>query len=192
MLRAVALALAFMLAVVPAAAQTPDAERRGAEVAQLLLAKVDFGPLLAKEMADAGKGFTLDGARPEYASLVSEALAEEIAARRPLLEQLIGRQLARRLTGEELDVGRQIAADPVVQQMIATAANGGTPDLSRASPALQRLVTSPAGVGFVSKLSDFNVMMQGIQVEFVVAVMPGALRRMADKMEASERTRAAR
>jgi hypothetical protein len=52
-------------------------------------------------------------------------------------------------------------------------------------------MSTPEGQAFLTKFGQIETILEPLEAELLVQIMPGMLRRMADKVEASERARAA-
>ena len=193
-LRAALLALAFALSALAgsAAAQPATPEQKGTRIAHLLLVKVDFGAIVAAQVKQNANAFNFNPERPEWGKLMADAVTEEVEHSRPLLEQIIGSRIARELSPEELDAGLVISADPSIQQGVAASAEGEK-ETGQIKPSreAERAARSRAGMGFLTKLVKLEAMLQGAQGDYMAALMPGLLRRVADKIEAAEKARVA-
>jgi hypothetical protein len=180
----------------PAAANT-DAqhEQVAAAFADELLYAVDFKLALRDGVTGSLANFYFANLRPEWRKAVNDAVSEEVDAARPSLDAIIGRQLAKEMSLEELQAGLVTMRDPAMAATMK--ANHGRPassaTLAPLQPEAQRAASSPAGQSLSRKMDRFDEMIAPVKADLVFAVMPGVLRRFGDKtaaLEAKQRTAA--
>ncbi|MDZ4376154.1 MAG: hypothetical protein U1C74_32635 [Phenylobacterium sp.] len=190
---AAALSGLILLAAPPASAQSPQSEAVGTELARTIFHAISFEAIITKEMNAEGNPFGDVTSRPEWSGYLADAMREEIAHDLPHLEALFGRALARDMTLAELQIGVVILSDPTMQAMMRAGAEGDTeaePE-GEPSPEMRRALSSREGASFLNKLERLDDILEPLQDEFVVAILPGAFRRFADKADAGETARKA-
>lgn len=187
------LALALVFAAGAARAQTAEAEARGRQIAHSLIEAVDFDKAVIQS-AKQSMGGTVDfgvKSRPEWSHYLVDALSEEVQHNGTLFEGLLGHALAKTLTEPELKAGVVIVADRAFQAKMAQDAGGAAPSTLAPSRDTERVIRTPAGKAFLSRLEKLDAVINPLIDDFAAAIMPGMLRRFADKVEAGERARQA-
>ena len=189
---AVAAGLALLAASGGSAfAQSAEAHALGLKVSQATFRALPLEALISKATESGAKdAFSEVKSRPEWAGYLADALAEELKHDMPTVERLVGTALARSLTIEELRAGVTIMEDPGMQKAIAASAAGKTPAVNP-SPSAERALGTAAGRSFLEKMEGIDKIMAPLLDEFLIELMPGALRRFADKIDAGEARRAA-
>jgi hypothetical protein len=193
-LGAVLAALMMLATGAPALAQSAEKIQLAQGIARELFGAVDFTHLVAEgaksSMGDLGQSVA---ARPEWSQMIADALNEQLAAGREPMEAVFARRLAVVFTVEELRAGQAIISDPAIARGIGASTRGEDSRGDVCSRPCMRAMDSPAGRAFVRKFGDTDRFFdKEAEAEFVAAIMPGFLRRLADKIESGERTRAGR
>jgi len=134
--------------------------------------------------------------RPEWVGLFRQSIVEEVEQNRPKLDHLLGVRFARYYTLEELQAGSEMMRGPFGDYFTSVIAAGSrqqaAPPITReAQEAATRFSRRPAARQFLAKMAGLQAAMGDVKGDFVIAFMPGMLRRFADKIEADEATRAA-
>jgi hypothetical protein len=189
--------LAFAAAVALIAAGVGPTPARAAGDAQLALMVTQdlFGAMnIEKLMTDGAKSSfrSFDNLQPGWGDMAAAALEEEVRANPPF-QPVVARRVAAIFTTEELRAGHTILSDPVMQEIFAAAASGRQVAEKPCGAPCMAALGQPAGEAFMRKFSDTDRWLgKEAQNEVVVAMMPGFLRRLADKIEARARTSRAR
>jgi hypothetical protein len=189
-----AMSRAQATAPAPAAAPTSEAERLGAQLAGVLLDAIDLKGALRQGMSRGAEGFAMFKSRPEWRTMLLEAMAEEFAAKRTQIAAVIGRSLARKLSEGELRAGVALLTSPGVADYIAEAARkggeAGEPPAA-VQRAMQRTVRTAEGRDFLQKFSRADEMLTPEDQEAAaIIVVPGAFQRFGQRAEAAEAARA--
>ena len=135
--------------------------------------------------------------RPEWRSLLVEAVEEEVEGDMATIMSALGSAMARKLSVEELRAGLIILGASSKQGEDSCFGS------QTISEACKEAISSPGGRAFIAKFvahrpdlekrqPDQNPMSdQDLQRDIVVMIMPGALRQFGEKAEAAEAARAA-
>jgi len=187
---ALAAALAMLAMTAGSAfAQSAEAEALGLQVARSMFQAMSLDDIIAREaQSDAGGAFKDVKSRPEWSDYLIQALQEEVRHDMPAIERMFGRALAKDMTVEELRAGATLLQDPTMQAALAAGAAGKEPAM-RPSRAVERILSTAAGRSFLQKMENIDKIMDPLLDEFIVELMPGALRRFADKADAGEAAR---
>ena len=118
----------------PGHTQTAEAEALGVQVARTIFQAISFDKLIAKELGGASDAFADIKSRPEWSGYLIQAMQEEVRHDLPKFETMFGRALAKDMTVDELRAGATLLADPVLQGMIKSAAEGRTQARGAAVP----------------------------------------------------------
>lgn len=191
---AVAVGALFLLTSGSASGQSPEAEAAGAELARTIFRAISFEAIIAKEIAADGNPFADIKSRPEWTGYLVDALKEEIHHDLPAFEIHFGRALAKDMSLAELKVGVQILSDPVMQAMMKAGSEGDDEAEVEGEPSrqVQRALSSREGASFLEKLEKIDQHLEPLQDEFAADLLPGTLRRFADKIDAGEAARRSR
>ncbi|ODT85246.1 hypothetical protein [Phenylobacterium sp. SCN 70-31] len=175
----------------PASAQTSEAETVGIELARTLFRAISFEALIAKEVGGAGNPFGDVPSRPEWTGYLIDALREEIAHDLPVFEGRFGRTLAKEFSLAELRVGLVILSDPMMQAAMraGSESDGAAEPQGQPSREIRRALARPEGVAFMNKLERLDRYLEPLQDDLAAELLPGALRRFADKVDAGEAAR---
>ena len=181
-----ALLIAAALAIAPAAHAAPAATPLQTQMAQQMLAFIDFRGQVQLGMETSTLPQSLLGTRPEWTPMFKAAVREEVDHDMPVIDSMIGQALGKTFTDDELRIGLKIVSDPNLRIIYLAAQNGGRPPQVEISKATEDALASPAGQAFANKLQTVNTVFQPLVVEVTATVVPGALRRFGEKAEAAE------
>lgn len=184
-----ALAVAVLFAPMAAQAQTPESEALARQVAHDVIEAINLDAVFQQALRESSSTVAPMGEfRPAWPKFVLDAMSEELAVSGPAIERIIGRRMATTLTLEELKAGAIIVADPRIKAAFAAMGRGERPATQDCGRDCMRAMRQPAGQGFMRKMQDSEKLFGKESMgDFVAAVMPGFLRRLADKIEAAER-----
>jgi hypothetical protein len=191
--KAVWLAAVLVLGVHGQAAQAaaPPATTLSTAMAfsRTLIEALNFKAIIDQAIAPTLKS-PIFNVRPDWPEIYTEASTEEIERDIPLMSALIGRELAKNFTLEELQAGQAMFHDPAMLAVIKAASRGEPPPTGlRPSNETIRILQSPAGVSFATKMKNIQQLLEPLQKEFTAAVVPGIMRRFGEKAEAAEARR---
>lgn len=191
-----AFSAAAALTASPALAADAETEMLGAKVAHSLTTAVDLKAVMMAKTSDLGSVFSSIKNRPEWPEMFRQALAEELDADAPILDQIIGHALATQFSKAELQAGTELFDGPAhadVVKLVQTGARGGKPD--DLSPALKqafiKLYKQPGGKGFVEKFGHLDTLIDSAGDDLAATLVAGVFRRFGEKAEAGERARRA-
>lgn len=172
---------------------TAEADALGVRIAHLIFTALDLKTLFAKEMQSSGDLDTFAKFRPNWPRFMAEAAAEEVAQKLPQIEGLMGRVMASYFTVEEMRAGVAILSDPGMVGFIqkAMADDSFKLDTRALTPATRKAMSSAAGQRFSDKFSRIDEPLESIDGEVAVLIIPGFMRRFADKVDAEEAARKA-
>jgi hypothetical protein len=175
----------------PAVAKTPEAEAAGVELARTIFRAISFEAIIANEIAADGNPFADIKSRPEWTGYLVEALKEEIQHDLPVFEIQFGRSLAKEMSLAELKAGVLILSDPVMQAMMRAGSEGDEDAKVEGEPSreVRRVLSSREGASFLDKLAKIDQHLEPLQDDFAADLLPGTLRRFADKIDAGEAER---
>lgn len=175
----------------PAWSRSPESQALGEELANEMFGMIDFKSEVAKSLAAEGGLAEFDVFRKGWGDLMGLAITEEFDADLPKVNKMFGRAFGQAFTTEELRVGLMTFRDPAVRENFKAGAEKRAPRTGlKPSRAAVKAMESPAGRSFYAKMDDFDKLMAGMESELIVEILPGALRRFADKAEAAEAARA--
>ncbi|NEX92474.1 hypothetical protein [Caulobacter sp. 17J65-9] len=194
-------AVAAVCLVAPSAlAQTSEMEQLGTELAHTLFEAADLDAAMTAgmnaELPELGKAFAEIGGRPEWTAMVMEAAKEELAADRPALERIMGREFVHDFTPAELRAGITFLKSPsgvaMLKAATAQTASQPAPPMTRAvQKDIERFMRTPEGRAFMDKFAKVGDSMEGAKSDILAEIFPGLLRRFGEKAEAAEKAREA-
>ncbi len=177
------------------AAQSPEAEQLGDEMAGLLMKDVDYGALLNGNMGDLDSSFAQLKGRPEWPDMFKQSVLEEIQADAPVFNRLIGHAFAGYFTLDELRSGVAFMRGPAGADLAKVVAEGALGHDVKLSPAtidaIQTAARDPAVAAFFEKFGKIGTLLDGVKTDFVAAFLPGVFRRFGEKAGAAEAAREA-
>lgn len=174
-----------------AMAQSAEQEALGLQVAQVMFKALSLEDLIAKEaQGDTSDIFAEVKSRPEWKAYLVSALQEELRHDMPAIERMFGRAIARDMSVEELKVGLALLNETEIQEVFRAGAEGREPT-GRPSRKVERMAATPAARSFLAKLGSLDKTLDPLIEDFLIELMPGTMRRFADKAEAGEAARAA-
>lgn len=198
-LRAFAMAAMTALALfsTPALAQSTEREQLAQEFAAIIFEAADMKTALATSMEDEAIGNSFDEefgkARPEWKEMIISSIIEEMDHDMPEIVWLVGDALGKHLTVEELRVAVVVFKDPAfVESFKAAAKDQKVANPREPSAKTYKLLASPAGRSLGDKLGEMDPVFASLEDDFLAEILPGALRRFADKAEPAEIARRAR
>jgi len=196
---ALAAALGLMAGSAQASVEAPAQGPPSAEQVQLslqlseeMLGVIKFenvvGAAMAKSLPVAGDDVL--GAEPKWKGFMVDAMTEELRADREVIVAMLGRELAKQCTADELRVGVVLFRDPSIPQVFDAAMKGEKPPASlRPQAETMKALATPAGQSFAAKLGGLGTFFSDPHSEFSRAMLPGFIRRFGDKAVAYERQR---
>lgn len=200
MLRRLAIAAAItILGAAPACAQPAQAAEQAQlarAVAHELFTAMNATDAIIKGMNNASGALDVMAKyRPGWPALIAQSMREEVVVDEPLFENLFARELASRLSADELKAGLTIVRDPQIRAGIAAAAAGQPRPAQSGAPcgrACLSAIQSRPGRAFMATLANAKEMFEGRFMSDAVALLiPGTFRRFAEKTEPVERAAAA-
>lgn len=187
-----ATALAF---AAPALGQSAQHEAMGVSLARDLSTAFGFKEVLIHEATAPDADVSIPGLEtaPGSETLLREAVAEEIAHDMPVLEEIIGRALARRFTPQELKGVNDFMKGPggrAFLSVIADAAAGRTspPPSPDVQAAVLTFLASPEGRAFDAVMNDLDSVLGPIEAEVLQEVNSGAAERYKAKLAAADQS----
>jgi len=187
-------ALAFVGATpMAAAAQTSDTQRAALAAAHEMFTAVAAADLIREGAMRNNAGLAaFDTIRPEWKTLMAEAMDEAVARDLPGMEALLARSMARTMSTDELNAGLVVFRDPRARAVFAAMAHHQSPPNGFAEPCAaecMRAMASPAGRGFMAKMQTaFNKDVQG---EMIALLIPDVMIIFGEKAKAAEARRTA-
>lgn len=174
-----------------ALAQTDERQALGLQVAQVMFKALSLEDLIAKEaQGDTSDIFAEVKSRPEWKGYLVAALQEELRHDMPAIERMFGRAIAKDMSAEELRVGLALMNEPEIQAVFRAGAEGREPT-GRPSRKVERMASTRAAQSFLEKLGTLDKTLDPLIEDVLIELMPGTMRRFADKAEAGEARRAA-
>jgi hypothetical protein len=196
---ALAIAAGLLTTVPPAKAAVstatppaPDQVRLGIQLSEEMLSVLKLEDVMSAAMAKAipGAGGGLFTAEPKWKDFMVEAMTEEVRADHEVIVTMLGRELARQCTADELKAGAVLFRDPAMPVVFDAAMRGAQPpsDL-KPQPETMKALSTPAGQSFTAKLGNLGTFFSNPESNFSRALLPGFLKRFGDKAVALERQR---
>jgi hypothetical protein len=175
----------------------PDAEREalGASLAQKFLAAMDFNRTMEKSFSSE-RFADLAKMRPEWPAMISEAVVTTIEESPQEIANLMGRFYAATFSTGELRSAVAYLQTPggaaFLNVMHETAMGRPRPALSpEDQAALNRMRATPDGAAFFNRLAASKATANSFATDFMVVVLPKAMRRFGEKADAAEAARQA-
>ncbi|NEX93884.1 hypothetical protein [Caulobacter sp. 17J65-9] len=186
-------AVAALAAAAPAAARDAQTDALGTELIHTLLAPMDLKQVMIKGMESEFGDLAKNG-RPEWPALMVEAANEEIDHDLPAIERLFGHALAENTSAAELrEMNAFLTTEGGKALLVvigdAAAERPMTPLSKKAEKDVEKFMRTPAGVSFQSKMQRMEKLLAPYAPDLAAELVPGLLRRFADKAEAAENAR---
>ena len=173
----------------PAPAASSSRDQAAVTLGRVLFEAIDFMSILRRTIPEAmrANAATAKGPQAQWAPRMEQAVLEEIESDPARLHALFGRLMTAEMTEAEIKAGITVLGSPAARA--AMAARGSGRPVAPPPPAelreLQRVMQSPAGLGFKRKLDALDASSPAAQQAMMTALMPGAMRRFAEKLEKS-------
>jgi hypothetical protein len=169
-----------------AASASAEAEALGVQIAHLLFAAMDMKALFMQEMRTSGDMDDFAKVRPNWPRFMAEATAEELDAKMPRIESLVGHAMAGYFTVEEMRAGVVILGDPEMQRYIRRRSADDSESLNTKAlaPATRKTIRSGVGQAFLEKFGEIDTALDPVTGELGALIIPGVFRRFADKADA--------